>query len=104
MTKTVLLAGILLGVTLLSAAAYAADPAAGRTKFEGTCAACHGTNGISIAPIYPNLAGQKDAYLIAQLKAFRDGTRPNAIMAPMAKSLTATDIANVVAFLSSLRP
>ena len=38
------------------------------------------------------------------MKAFRDGTRPNAIMAPMAKGLTDTDIANIAVFLAALKP
>lgn len=84
--------------------AQAADPAAGKQKYDATCIACHGPTGISVAPIYPNLAGQKEAYLVAQLKAFRDGTRPNAIMAPMAKGLSDTDIANLAAYLSALAP
>ncbi|HKT32283.1 MAG TPA: cytochrome c [Gammaproteobacteria bacterium] len=83
--------------------ARAADPAAGQKLYSATCIACHGQNGISIAPIYPNIAGQKDQYLIAQLKAFRDGTRVNPIMSPMAKGLTDTDIANLAAYLSALK-
>ncbi|HKV96320.1 MAG TPA: cytochrome c [Gammaproteobacteria bacterium] len=63
----------------------------------------YGQNGISVAPIYPNLAGQKDEYLIAQLKAFRDGTRINPIMNPMAKGLSDIDIANLAAYLSALK-
>ena len=43
-----------------------------------TCAACHGPEGNSANPLWPNLAGQKEAYLVAQLKAFRDGSRANA--------------------------
>lgn len=83
--------------------AHAADTAAGKKLFDATCAACHGENGISIAPIYPNLAGQKVDYLIAQLKAFRDGTRSNPIMNPMAKGLTDADIDNVATYLSTLK-
>ena len=40
-----------------------------------TCAACHGTNGRSIAPTFPNLAAQTAPYLETQLKAFKDQTR-----------------------------
>lgn len=83
--------------------ASAADPAAGQKQFEATCAACHGQNGISVLPIYPNLAGQKMEYLVAQLKAFRDGTRVNPIMNPMAKGLSDIDIANLALYLSTLK-
>lgn len=82
---------------------YAANPGAGKAKFEATCAACHGTQGISVAPIYPNLAGQKEQYLITQLNAFKSGQRVNPIMNPMAKTLSGIDIANIAAYLSSLK-
>ncbi|MGD8673328.1 MAG: cytochrome c [Thiogranum sp.] len=90
---------LLVSATVSSAAG---DAAAGKAK-AAVCAGCHGANGISMAPIYPNLAGQKEAYLVAQLKAFRDGSRANAIMAPMAKPLSDADIDNLAAYYSSLK-
>ncbi|MGW8310559.1 MAG: c-type cytochrome [Thiogranum sp.] len=90
---------LLVSATVSSAAG---DAAAGKAK-AAVCAGCHGANGISMAPIYPNLAGQKEAYLVAQLKAFRDGSRANAIMAPMAKPLSDADIDNLAAYFSSLK-
>lgn len=104
MTKTKLLAYTILGAAMVATAAHAADPAAGKQKFGATCAACHGTQGISVVPIYPNLAGQKQEYLVAQLKAFRDGSRKNAIMQPMAKGLTDADIVNIATYLATLKP
>jgi cytochrome c553 len=104
MTRTTLLLILASGAIVPSLTAQAADPVAGKQKYEATCAACHGTTGISIAPIYPNLAGQKAEYLIGQMKAFRDGTRQNPIMAPMAKGLTDTDIANISEFVATLKP
>lgn len=103
MKKLCALLGLTAVLGLALSAAQAADPAAGQKLYSTTCIACHGQNGISVAPIYPNLAGQKDEYLITQLKAFRDGTRVNPIMSPMAKGLTDTDIANLAAYLSSLK-
>lgn len=89
-----------LGV-LLSSQAIAADIAAGKTK-SMVCAACHGANGISIIPDYPNLAGQKVKYLESSIKAYRDGERKNGIMSPMASGLTDSDIANIAAYFASL--
>ena len=54
--------------------ATAGDVAAGKAK-AATCAGCHGANGISNVPMYPNLAGQKAAYTAKQLKAFLESTR-----------------------------
>jgi len=55
-------------------AAAAADQAA--QKIAGSvCSGCHGPTGISISPLFPRLAGQQEAYLVAQLKAFKTKTR-----------------------------
>lgn len=94
---------LITGLFLSAQAGAAADLQAGKQLSDKVCSACHGQNGIGIATIYPNLAGQKAEYLVAQLKAFRDGTRQNPIMAPMAKNLTDADIENVAAYFSSLK-
>ena len=95
---------IISAVALTTAAnvAVAGDAAAGKAK-AATCAGCHGANGISAVPTYPNLAGQKEAYIVATLKGFRDGTRKNATMEPMAKPLSDADIENLAAYFSSLK-
>jgi cytochrome c553 len=40
-----------------------------------SCAACHGVNGRSVSPTFPNLAAQTAPYIELQLHAFRDQTR-----------------------------
>jgi len=42
---------------------------------EHVCASCHGANGRSNNPDFPNLAGQQKTYLQAQLHAFHNKTR-----------------------------
>jgi cytochrome c553 len=82
----------------------AGDIAAGKTK-AALCAACHGTNGMSTIPSYPNLAGQNEPYLISALKAYRDKQRNGgmaAIMQAQAATLTDSDIENIAAYFSSL--
>ena len=96
---SVITLAVLLGVSGIVLAA--GDAAAGKAK-AATCAGCHGANGISNNPMWPNLKGQKEGYLIKQLKAFRDGTRTDPMMSPMAKPLTDADIDNVAAYYSSL--
>jgi cytochrome c553 len=83
--------------------ALAADAAAGKAKAAG-CAGCHGLNGVSNNPMYPNLAGQKDVYLVKSLKDYRDGKRKDAMMEGMAKGLSDDDIANIAAFYASQKP
>ncbi len=84
-----------------SGAVLAGDAAAGKAKAV-TCSGCHGANGISISPMWPNLAGQKEAYLAKQLKDFRSGSRNDPVMSGMAKPLSDDDIANLAAYFSSL--
>ena len=83
-----------------STSAMAGDAAAGKAK-SALCASCHGPTGISMSPIWPNLAGQKEQYLIKQITAFRDGTRTDPMMAPMVAALSDTDIENLAAYFAS---
>ena len=86
---------------LTTGLASAADPAAGKEK-AAVCAACHGTDGISLNDLWPNLAGQKEGYLKKQITAFRAGTRQDPNMQPMVANLTDADIDNLAAYFSSL--
>ena len=52
------------------------------------CAACHGVDGFSQADEFPRLAGQKNTYIIKQLKDFRDGKRKDPFMNPMTEPLS----------------
>jgi len=86
----------------LSAQVNAADIAAGKAK-AAVCAACHGANGISVNPMWPNIAGQKDQYLLKQLKAFKSGERKDPLMSPQAAALSDADMANLAAYFASLK-
>jgi cytochrome c553 len=53
-----------------------ADPAvSGRTLAQQVCSSCHGLDGNSVSPNFPNLAAQQKDYLVAQLEAFRNPGR-----------------------------
>jgi cytochrome c553 len=73
---------------------------AGQAK-SATCMACHGPDGNSPNPEWPNLAGQHASYIEQQLRLFRAGERQNALMSPMAMILSDEDIADLAAFFSS---
>jgi cytochrome c553 len=101
----------LLGLAVLLAfaqVAHAADIEAGKRMAATVCAACHGTNGVSVSDAIPNLAAQRAGYIEARLKAFKDGARPpqgavspTASMDAIAPQLDAEDIANVAAYFSA---
>ena len=92
---------IALGLTAELAVAAGGDPELGRAK-STTCHACHGADGLAIAPNYPKLAGQHEAYLVHVLRQYRSGERKNAIMAGFATGLSDQDIADLAAFYAEL--
>ncbi|MGN2254602.1 c-type cytochrome [Frateuria sp. GZRe12] len=79
------------------------DAAAGSAK-DGVCSACHGPQGIAIAPNFPNLAGQSATYLYVQLKAFHQGQRSDPIMSGQAAPLTDTDMRDIATHYALLAP
>lgn len=100
--KAVIKPLLLITAFLMPAATMAeGDAAAGKTR-STVCAACHGAEGISPNDLWPNLAGQKFGYLVKQMKAFRDGSRSDPMMSPMAAGLTDEDIDNLAAYFSGL--
>ena len=82
--------------------ALAGDAASGKAK-AAPCTTCHGPLGIAIAPDAPNLAGQPEGYVAAQLKAYRGGKRKHEVMSLMAKPLTDADIDNLAAWYASVK-
>ena len=91
----------LASVASFNVANAAGDAAAGKATATA-CAACHGADGVSTQDIFPNLKGQKAAYIVIQLKAFKSGERKNAIMSGMAAGLSEADMENVAAYFSGL--
>ncbi|MFT6985129.1 MAG: cytochrome c553 [Psychromonas sp.] len=95
---------VLCSLTLASTVS-AADINAGKAK-SAVCSVCHGADGVSAIPIYPNLKGQKEAYLYGSLKAYKSGQRQggmSAIMKPQADLLSDADMANLAAYYASLK-
>lgn len=79
------------------------DAQAGAGKAT-VCAACHGAQGMAIAPTFPNLAGQSVTYLYIQLKEFHDGQRNDPVMTAQAAPLSDTDMRDLAAYYASLAP
>jgi cytochrome c553 len=97
-----------ISITLLVSAgalqAHAAgDPVAGKAE-AAQCAACHGADGNSVAPEFPNLAGQHAGYLVKQLSYFEKGERENVTMKPMASVLDEQGREDVAAYFASQKP
>ncbi len=95
-------------LALMTGIVEAAEKSAAIDLIRRECSTCHGARGISVSPMFPNLAGQQAGYLEAQLKAFRDRSRADphaqAFMWGMAAQLTDGVIADMAAFFASQPP
>jgi cytochrome c553 len=101
MIKFLTLTGL---IFVLAAGSHAAgDPATGKQKTT-LCNACHGDEGASTTPVWPNLAGQHAEYIRKQLHDFKDGKRSEPQMSPMAATLSDVDIEDLAAYYASLKP
>jgi cbb3-type cytochrome c oxidase subunit III len=77
------------------------DLAKGETISKTVCAACHTADGSRGVPTNPILQGQHADYLVKQLSEFRSGKRDNAVMKPMASTLSDAGMRDVAAFYES---
>jgi cytochrome c553 len=73
----------------------------GLAKAQEVCVACHGEQGVSSAPEYPNLAGQSGAAIYKQLNDYRTGSRTNQLMTGIAKSLDEATLADIAAYYAA---
>ncbi|MGZ8238217.1 MAG: c-type cytochrome [Methylobacter sp.] len=73
---------------------------AGKEK-SASCSSCHGDDGNSMVATFPKLAQQHSSYLAQQLHAFKDGSRNDPMMSPMALALTNEDITDISAYYAT---
>jgi cytochrome c553 len=86
-------------------AAIKGDAARGKS-LTYTCRGCHGVEGYKNAyPSYhvPKLGGQSETYLNNALKEYREGKRKHPTMQAQAESFSEQDIADIAAYLSSIK-
>jgi cytochrome c553 len=81
----------------------AGDQATGK-KAAADCAGCHGEQGVSTNPANPSLAGQDADYLVAALKAYKDGSRTEGTMKNAVAKLDETAMKNLAAFYAAQQP
>ena len=85
-----------------SSAILAAGSVEAGTAKAVVCQACHGANGVSINPDWPNLAGLGADYIVDQLVKYKEGKRVNPVMMPNAMTLSHDDMEDVAAYFNSL--
>lgn len=87
----------------------AGDVAAGRAVAIGgevhagwACVQCHGLEGAAAGTGgIPRIAGQHAWYLYAQLQDYAHGARPHAVMTPIARTLTDSEMRDVAAWYAA---
>jgi cytochrome c553 len=103
MKKIVFTFGLVMGLaqTGFSATAVMSGDAVVGKDQSASCSACHGADGNSAAPSFPNLAGQGERYLLKQMQDIRGGARPVPTMAGQLDGKSDQELANMAAFFSS---
>lgn len=95
----ILLASMVVGSTIGEAGG---DPLAGKKKVA-KCVVCHGRDGIAKNPDAPNLAGQKEIYILRSFTAYKSGERKNEQMSIIAKSVGDADLADLAAYYAAIK-
>ena len=91
--------GIALGLVLIaSGSTVSAGPSAEMLAY--TCAGCHGTDGSSVGPSSPHIAGMNPEYFVDSMKAYRSDERNPTIMNRIAKGYTDAQIDAMAAFFA----
>ncbi|WP_022940005.1 c-type cytochrome [Psychromonas hadalis] len=70
-----------------------------------SCRFCHGQDGIGTQDTYPNLAGQKSAYLFSSMKIYQSGMRSGGLATMMSKQLSRLndqDLADISAYYEKM--
>ncbi len=111
--KTLVLFVLVLLLALAAPASMAGDVEAGKAK-AAICMGCHGPQGMGAnqtdtQPAYPQIAGQREAYLTESMKAYKTGKRKELqyperkLMRSIAQGLSDKEIQNLAAYYASLR-
>ncbi len=96
--KRVVLSIAFVAVTLVNV--NAADHEAGKVK-STTCIACHGADGNSTVPTFPKISEQNIGYLVKQMTEFKDHSRKDPTMEPIASTLSEEDIKDLALYYSA---
>lgn len=84
----------------------------GKTIYRGgiaergvaACASCHGANGSGIPNQYPRLASQHQDYTVAQLQAFKSGSRSNSPqMTTLSQRMSDQEMKAVADYIAGLK-
>ncbi len=98
MKKKLLVLSICIVTTGVPSILHAEGNATAGKEKAASCVSCHGDHGNSMVSTFPKLAQQHSSYLVKQLQAFKDGSRKDPMMSPMAAGLTDEDMKDIGAY------
>jgi cytochrome c553 len=91
---------LLISISANTYVSAAGNPTVGQEK-SASCQGCHGVDGNSYSPEWPNLASQNANYLAKQIRDFQSGDRKDPTMSAMVGGLSQKDILDIVAYFST---
>ena len=99
--KKIIVSSVILLLSLAGVVHAAGDATAGKDK-AAVCGGCHGADGNSMVPTFPNLAGQSETYMVKQIADFKaKATRQDAIMPDQVAALSDQDAQDIAAFFAA---
>lgn len=99
-------AGRIAALSLVAAAPFGVSAQSADALYvrslAATCANCHGTNGRTTeGSAVPGLAGMPREYMLRQLTAFRDGSRPATVMHQITKGFTQPQLEQIATYFAA---
>jgi cytochrome c553 len=80
------------------------DPVQAGKAAAAACGGCHGEAGISKTPGMPSLVGLDPNYLVAAMKAYKDGGRKNDMMKTLLAAVPEADMSNIALYYALQKP
>jgi len=78
-------------------------PTTGKELYKAHCALCHGGKGQGVPPMFPALNSKPVEAYAAMMQNYRAG-HGHKVMVDMAKSLTETQISELLAYIATFPP
>ncbi len=73
-------------------------------SLAATCANCHGTEGRAVpGSEVPTIAGMPREYMLRQLQAFRDGSRPATVMHQITKGFSQQQLEQIATWFAATK-
>ncbi|MCX7169910.1 MAG: c-type cytochrome, partial [Proteobacteria bacterium] len=80
------------------------DPVQSGKAAASGCAGCHGDGGISKTGGMPNLVGEDPKFLVAAMKAYKNGQRKNEMMKTLLADVTEPGMENIALYYALQKP